>query len=148
MIGDELEILFPDITLTLRTPQGEEEVEVREFRFGQAGRVMPIARPLLQEFASLDAEGSELHELQAKHWGAFLQLLALATGKPVEWIEALPDEAGEAISNAFWQVNAPFFARRLVAEAQMLKHEHNLRMSSIASSAPATDATPPPSPAA
>lgn len=147
-MSDEIAILFPDISLTLRTAQGEEEITVKEFRFGQAGRVMPIARPILQDFVGLDIESVDLHGLQAKHWDAYIELLAISTGKPRDWIEALPDAAGEAISNAFWQVNAGFFTRRLVAEAQMLRAELSSLMHSTPSSEPATDAAPSPSPAA
>lgn len=152
--SDDLTVLFPDQTLTLRTPQGEEQVTVREFRFGQAGEVIPIARPLLEDFAGLDVEAGSLDdlaplfELQAKHWAAFLELVAIATGRPREWVEALPDADGQRLAVAFWQVNTPFFVRRLVAEVATLRDAVASRMSSTPSSAPATGGTRQTSPSA
>lgn len=146
---DDAEILFPDVELTLRTAQGEEDVTVREFRFGQAARVMPIARGLLADFAAVtldDDDTTSLHALQAKHWDAFLDLLAISTGKSRDWLESLSDEAGLLLSNAFWQANTPFFVRRLRAEAEMLRGAFASRMSSMSSSEPATAATPGTSP--
>lgn len=145
MMDNDVEILFPDVELTLRTAQGEEDVTVREFRFGQAARVMPIAKDLLADFAAVtldDDDTTSLHALQAKHWDAFLDLLAISTGKPRAWLEALPDEAGQLIGFAFWQANGPFFVRRLVAEAEMLRGAFASQMSSMSSSEPATAATP------
>lgn len=150
-MDQDAEILFPDITLTLRTSQGEETVTVREFRFGQSARVMPLVRPLLEDFAELSVESVEgdlapLFELQTRHWETFLELVAIACGQPREWVEGLPDEEGQKLAVAFWRVNTPFFVRRLAAEIETLRRLFASRMSSMSSSAPATAATPESSP--
>lgn len=150
-MGDDAEILFPDLEVTLRTPGGEETVTVREYRFGQSARVMPLARPLLADFAELSVESVEgdlapLFELQARHWDAFLDLVAIAVDRPRDWVEALPDAAGQKLAVAYWQVQTPFFVRRLATEIETLRRLFASRMSSTSSSAPDMAATPESSP--
>lgn len=113
-----METLLPDRTLTL----GGEEVTVREFRFGESFRVIPLARPILADLAALrgsDSAGDDLgvfEDLLARHWEATLELMAIAADRPREWIEALPDQDGQLLAWTFWAVNGPFFMRRLVAD--------------------------------
>ncbi|MBA1147422.1 hypothetical protein H0Z60_10175 [Ectothiorhodospiraceae bacterium WFHF3C12] len=116
--AEDLEVLLPDRTLTV----GGEEITVREFRFGDSFRVVPLARPILADLAALrgtESNGEDLavfEDLLARHWERILDLIAISADRPREWIERLPDQDGQTLAWTFWAVNGPFFMRRLVAD--------------------------------
>lgn len=149
---EELEILLPDGTLTV----GQEEVEVRELRFGETLRYAVEIRELVEALEGLQAAepGDELVLFDAAlagHWQAVLTLVAASTGRAREWIEALGDEDGQRLVYAWWAVNAGFFVRRLVARRMARSApaptSSATARSSSSSSPPATDATRRTSPA-
>jgi len=120
---NDLAILFPERELVLRG----ETVTVREFSFEESLRAGAIAQPILAELGQLiETTGTEstypdLEELFARHARAYIELIALATGKPVEWIATLPGKEGDQLAMAFWVVNSGFFTRRLQMRAMSLR---------------------------
>lgn len=147
----ELKLLFPDVDVTVRDPETGEEVAltVREFRFLEGLEAQVLARPLVDALADgFEGEGLDpiaIDEALAAHAGLWLELIARATGRDAAWLAALPDGAGEDLSDAMWSANGAFFVRRVVAEvaARMRKTVEaeigsRLRKSSTPSSAPDT----------
>lgn len=117
--ADDLAILLPDRRVTLETG---EVVEVREFSVRDGLAANAFAFPLIAAIEALFA-GDAVDDV-APHlvWQAFgehiditMRLLALATGKDVEWLEMLGDDDGQALLVALWGANTGFFTRRLVA---------------------------------
>lgn len=118
--GDDLAILYPDRVLAL----GGVTVTLREYRYREGLEALVLARPLLTELRALltgDTEFApeELDALIGRHRDLWLQLLALACGQPLEWIAQLPDHDAMELQMAFWEVNGPFFTRRLLYGAAL-----------------------------
>lgn len=127
---------------------GGEAVEVREFRYLEGLQAAGLARPVLAGLRELiEAEGEiQLEALDAligAHADTWLTLIGMSTGRDLEWLAALSDQDGLALSLAFWRVNGPFFTRRLVLAAAAKGQATPSRSpkSSPPSSAPATEAT-------
>ncbi|MBB3231703.1 DUF6631 family protein [Halomonas stenophila] len=148
------EILFPDETLRI----GGEKIRVREFRYAEGLRAIALGRPILaalrEHLEADDIEPEVLDGVIAEHSDAWLQLIAMSIGKDVAWVEQLADADGLSLSMAFWRVNSAFFMRRLVLGGGLAGGLKSLAAnlspsprSSTPSSMPATDATPPTSPA-
>jgi hypothetical protein len=111
---DDLEILAPDITLTL----AGEEVTARELRFGEQlkyWRELSEVTAELARAAQDDNPDAILEAFVACH-DSFMTLLCAATGKPPAFVEALRGAEAEALLGAFWSANQGFFLRRLLAE--------------------------------
>jgi hypothetical protein len=145
--SDDMEILFPDQTVTI----GKEEIIVREFRFreslkaaSQASGFIAGLRVLLAKTGDKIA-AEDLDILIAEHDEAWLNLVAMSIGRDVEWLAALPEREAMKLQIAFWGVNAPFFTRRLqwgAAFAAAVKARRSPSpTSSPSSSSPASDET-------
>lgn len=120
----DVDVLFPDIKVEVRDPDGGEavEVDVREFRMLDGLRAQAEARELIVEVARVAAEGDGTEggavALEAAIGGRadeWLALLARATGRDAEWLGRLSDRDGQALNVAMWEANGPFFVRRIVA---------------------------------
>jgi hypothetical protein len=118
--ADELEVLAPDRTLDING----ETITVREFRFLEGLRAATHARPILKDMTEIFAQGEgqepaleELEDIFSRHADAFLALMSLSIGKPVEWFAGLSDMEGRLLLLAFWEVNSRFFMSRLVLGA-------------------------------
>lgn len=151
----DLEVLFPDVDVDVRDPDGggAVTVTVSEFRMLDGLRAQAEARSLIAALgAAVDAasaadaaeevtSAAALDAVIGEHADEWLALLARATGHGTEWLGRLGDRDGRAVAEAMWQANGPFFVRRIVAE--LLEPESVLRSlaSSRTSSPPATDAT-------
>jgi len=139
----DAEVLDPDREIEV----GGEKVKVRAFRALEGLRATPIARPIvnsLRELAEGDAEAIEadaVMDLLARHAEAFLELVALSIGKPVDWVRSLRDEESFALAMIFWEVNAGFFMRRLAVAVEMARASGS-STSSATSSQPDMDPTP------
>lgn len=120
--ASELEILVPDHTLTL---SDGESVTVHEYSFMEGLRVDALAGGLIKPLQDLflasrdDGVGLRLQDLAAV-FGAepmlMAELLAMACDREPEWVQALPDQDGQLLMLAWWNVNQGFFVRRLVTE--------------------------------
>lgn len=99
---------------------GDETITVREFRYREGIEAAALAQPLLNGLRSLftDAGGQmiepeALDTLIGQHGEIWLQLIAKASGRDVEWIAALPDHEAFKLHLAFWTANGAFFTRRI-----------------------------------
>lgn len=109
--GSDSEVLFPDREITI----GDETIAVREFSYGEQLRYAARCRGLLaaieQAFAADEAASvDDVIEDFSDEW---LSLLALATGKPRDWLVALTREQGDLLSTAMWGANRDFFLRTI-----------------------------------
>ena len=131
----------------------DQDVPVRELSWGASMRLMPQLRGLLADMRALvGAEGdipiSAVDALLYDHPDAWIALCAAATGQTVEWVEALPGEAGDALRSAAWEANTRFFTRQLVLTATVTAGLKPYRSPSYSptSSAPDSGQTTTPSP--
>lgn len=112
----EAEILFPEREVAV----AGETVTVREFGFRQALRLSARAKPLVEALHdALPTDGGEIDMLAlesafAAHEDITAALMAEATGRPVEWIDALGDRDGRQLLLTFWSVNRHFFLNRMM----------------------------------
>lgn len=114
--------LHPDHTLVI----GGEEVQVRAFRFREGLRLQsqigPFITALAEKMAAADDISVDtLTEIFGQYADQTSQLLAVATGKDQDWVDALSDTDGEALLYAFWEANQDFFLRRVMTKAVTLQ---------------------------
>lgn len=119
----ELEVLIPDVDCPVRDPDTGETVTltVREFRFREGLEVQVEARGLIASLAAL-VNGEEIAPVDiAATIGAdpdlWMGLVARAAERDPEWIARLDDRSAEALDDAMWTANGPFFCRRAVRQA-------------------------------
>lgn len=72
---------------------------------------------LAGDFHDLDS----LRAAFGKNKEVLFQLIAIASGQPVEWIAGLNDIEGERLFLLWWGVNADFFLRRVLRSVQLAK---------------------------
>lgn len=121
MAGD-LDILVPDRDVRLKTG---EVVEVRAFSLRDGMKANAFAWPLIIELEAL-FDGAQLDDVAAhlvdetmgRHAEIMVRLISIATGKPIEWLDALDDDDGQALQHILWAVNSDFFTRRLLQVRQ------------------------------
>ena len=110
---EEAQLLFNERQLTI----GDRDVTVREFAFLEGLRAQVLARPMLKDlrihFESGDADPEDIALLMEGHAEEWLEICALASGEPAEWIAKLPSSQGEQLSLAVWEVCSDFFMRSL-----------------------------------
>jgi Family of unknown function (DUF6631) len=141
---NELEILHPDQEIEL----AGEKITVREFRFGESLKLTPKVQPMIaamsDSLTDKDAASETLVVMAGDYSDLFLELIEVSTGKSREWIEALTDADGMTLLSAFWQVNRPFFMRRLLlhSTARMVA-ERSPSANSTPDSSPTDTAKPP-----
>lgn len=145
---NDVVLLFPDRELEV----AGEKLVVREFRYRQGLEAAALARPFLAGLRALmvgpaaDIDPEAIYVLQSEHSDAWLRLLAMSCGRTVEWVADLPDKEAMSLQNTFWEVNGPFFMRRLVWGAAFVAgdrvHRSRSRKSSPTSSGPDTEPTP------
>ncbi len=144
--AEELEILFPDVELTVRDPDTGEDVTLtmREFRFRESLEAQALARPLIEALAELVAEDEDINAggiagILGEHADLWLTLAGRACGRDPEWLARLSDADGEAVSEAMWSANSGFFSRRVAVAAARKRTQSDSRRSSTPSSGPDTD---------
>lgn len=145
------EILFPDVTFEVRHPSSGEPVRitVRELRFAESMRAASAARPLIEALSRLvgpdtddPLDAGDVQATLEDHGDAWLAVIAVATGRPVEWLAALSESDGSVLSEAMWRVNGAFLARRVVrTAARRMKSESPSQPSSQRSPEPDTGDT-------
>lgn len=116
---DDLSILAPDDEITI----GDETIKVREYRFFESLRLQSDEQPWFQALYHMLAEAKrpptfdDVLELVGKHSDAVERMVALSTGRPVEWVQALGESDGDRLLLTWWQVNSDFFVRRVMRRA-------------------------------
>jgi hypothetical protein len=144
---NDLEVLFPDREIEI----AGEPLTVREFRYREGLEMLAQARPFVAALRALltgpeeDLAPEAFDALLADHLDAWLLMVARSCGRDVAWVARLPDKDAMTLQNAFWEVNAPFFMRRLLwgaafAGAARARRSRS-RKSSPSSSGPDSDAT-------
>lgn len=137
----EIEVLYPERSVTI----AGELVTVRELAFAETLRLEPEMAPLVRAFIELPADDeeqqtSQFAQLFGAHAHAWMGFMATACGKPREWIEHLPDEAGRMLSMLVWTVNSSFFTRRVISGMIARQNAHSVQQhnapSTTASSMP------------
>lgn len=112
---NEIEVLSPDSEITL---QGVT-VLVHEFSFIEGLKAEVLARDMMIELAQIlldqgdDIQVDDLAVLFARHSNNYVELIAMSTSQPRQWVESLSDKDGQLLSWTFWAVNKGFFMRRL-----------------------------------
>lgn len=115
--GEDLDaILGRDQTLTV----GGKRVTVRAFRFAEGLRLTPLARPIIDALRDLfvahegEPPTESILDLVPQHADAWLALMSESADEPEGWIASMDDTDGMTLLLKFWEVNAPFFATRLM----------------------------------
>jgi len=112
----DLQVLYPDREVTI----AGEALTVREFRYREGLEVAVLARPFLFSLRALfmapDDEFTDeaFLALVEENPDVWLALVAKACGRDIEWVANLPNAEAMKLQNIFWEVNGPFFMRRLV----------------------------------
>ncbi|HZF97323.1 MAG TPA: DUF6631 family protein, partial [Pseudoxanthomonas sp.] len=144
---DELSILHPARTFTL----AGREITVREYGHIEGLRLLAWAKPFADDLYATIARGSQppsvaaMAELLATHADLVRDMVAQAADVEPSWVEGLSDVEGDLLVMAWWQVNAGFFIRRLLARAAAENLEARQRAgvaSTPPSLAPVSDAPP------
>ena len=149
----DTDVLFGDqVTVQI----GGEAVEVRELRWAEGMRVMPVLAPMMAavrqyvEQAAGDApraEAAMVEALLSEHPAAWEALICAATGRPAQWLAGLSDNDGLLLQAAAWRANSGFFTRRpmLAALLETMLTSASLTpspTSSVADSASTTETSP------
>lgn len=122
---DTIEPDFFEVTLA-----SHPTVVVRPITVGQLPRFLRVIKPIVDSLAqggtSLeDLQGGEIEvdmlALYVEHGERLNEAIAISTGLPLKVVETLGLDEGIQLAKAVWEVNADFFARRvlpLIAQAQ------------------------------
>lgn len=109
---DDLAIMFPDQTLTLNG----EELLVREYRFVEGTRLLPVAAPIIERLRKCkdvsNITVAELDEIAAEYIDNIVYLISVSIDAEPEWIENLNLEDGQTLLLKWWQVNSPFLLKK------------------------------------
>lgn len=149
----DLDVLFP----ARQVRAGNEELELKPFTFGQIQKAAKLLYPVAAAVQSAGifsvrntrgdvqfrlASDWPLHivELLASGGSDLVAFVAFAIGKPREWVEALGIDEGVALTKAIFELNADFFAQRVLPMLGMAPQSDGAT-SSASSSTAATDAS-------
>ena len=112
----ELEILFP----TAEIEVAGEKLEVKEYTLKQQlqynAKFMPFINALRASLGN-DQEDFSLDDLMvclSANYQNVMELVAISINKPVEFVESLGNQDGEALLIIWWGVNSDFFTRKAV----------------------------------
>lgn len=115
--ADDLEVLHPERLLTI----AGREITVREYGFVEGLRLLPLAEPIIASLQGDMARGVPTFDSVmgtiAEHADVAVQLMAIAAGVDVEWIESLGQNDGQALMMIWWSVNGPFYMRTAATRA-------------------------------
>lgn len=126
---DDLAILHPERSLTL----AGREITVREYGHIEGLRLLAWAKPFTDGLYATIACGSQapnvatMAALLATHADLVRDMAAQAADVEPQWVEILNDVDGDLLIMTWWQVNAGFFIRRLLARAAAEKLEERQR---------------------
>gem|GEM_PF-1690772 len=107
--GDDLAILFPERQLTV----GGKTLTIREYSFKESLQLNDQLQPLITAISGL-IEGEAMPELStvisvfAKQHERLIELVAVAAGCDVAFVENLPQQEGQQLLLLWWNINAPF----------------------------------------
>jgi hypothetical protein len=108
---DELEILGPTNNVA---KFGGEEITVSPIRMGKLQAFTIAVKPIAQDLiAALSGEGDLLATIE-QHGDKLIEAVHIATGVPRETLEGAQIDEFITLAAAVVEVNADFFARRLL----------------------------------
>lgn len=94
-----------------------EQINVQPLKVGQVPAFARASKGILQDLDKLNgAEG--IMELLADHGDDLIAAVSVATGMPVNLVQALAMDEFVSLATAVVQVNADFFTRRLAPTVQ------------------------------
>ncbi len=98
-----------------------EAITVQKFTFAQGLKAEPLIQPMIHDMRRLLAGDAEeaieyraLADIFGRHADEFLELIAIACGRPRAWIETLTDRDGQLLAMTFWTVNSRFFTGQII----------------------------------
>jgi len=106
-LGDPLAALPPVPTSIVI---GGERIELTPIKVGE---VPAFARAVQPVAASLSVSPDWL-ALLAEHGEAVIEAVAIASRKPLDWVESLALDEAVRLAEAVFEVNADFFIRRVL----------------------------------
>jgi hypothetical protein len=113
---DELDVLFPQKRTW--TVNGEEVI-IKEFTFGQLPKAIKLVKGVGGLFAFYQSQGTlntaeAIMHIVSEGGEDLIELLAFNLGKPREWFDGVPSDAGVEILVNFMLVNVSFFTSRVI----------------------------------
>lgn len=121
-MADDLEVLDP---APRHVRFRGETLELRPLRLGDLPAFSRLVRPVIAEFLGdrhPEWDGNDermILEISELHGESILAAAAIATGRPVEWIEGSGSTAEIlALVQAIVEVNRDFFTRAMLAEVR------------------------------
>lgn len=129
---NDMEVLFPEgkgVTVA------GETLTVTPFKFGQLSKVTHLLAPIVRNLTAcglvrIDTDGQKTSMAIAADWPLrmvelmgeggedLLQLIAYAVGKPRAWLDTIEADQGIELGRAVVEVNADFFAKRILPMLQ------------------------------
>jgi hypothetical protein len=104
-----------------------EQLTIKPFRLKQLSAVLRCVESLTEHgvFERSDNDGNKVREFSfpkmlLKGGDSVIEILAIATGKPVEWLGELNPVDGTRLAKAVWGTNADFFTRNQAALRETL----------------------------
>ena len=140
--ADDLSVLFPSRVATV----AGREVTVRELTFPQSmamsAGLTPVIDALIPHYGADGIDSDLVMAILSEHAEVTLELLALSTGQPQDWLAGLPEHDGMHLLLLCMEVHIPFFGRRLELRHQARAQTAALAAArELASSSPASSAT-------
>lgn len=156
-MSDDLKTLFPSEVVTVTG----EPLTVHPFYFGQLSRVVKFCKPIAEALLSsgimtitTNADNTanitlnsdfvpKLFQIMDDGAEPLLCLVALAVGKPREWLDKIPLDEGILLTQKLWDMNSDFFVKRVMPmlAKNLIKLQSTGETSSPVSSAPVIAAT-------
>lgn len=120
-----------------------DTVTVMPFKFGQLAKVTNLLAPIVRNLTAsglvrLDTDGGSVSMSIAADWPLrivelmgeggeeMLQLIAFSVGKPRAWLDTIESDEGIELGKAVVEVNADFFAKRILPTLQAKSSESPL----------------------
>ena len=145
-----LDVLFPE---GKAVDAGGETLTLTPFKFGQYPKALKLMIPLVSAFKAsgilgLDTEGNLVISsdwmvlvdgavsLLAEVGDPMIDLCALATGKPREWLENISADEGVALLRGIFEVNSDFFEKRIAPKLGL-----SVKIAAADGSTPSTDSS-------
>ena len=101
---------FPPAAHTVRA--GGEDLSITPFQVGDVPAVLRAVRSIEPMFAAKDAP-VEWMAIMAEHGDDLIDMVAIGTRKPVEWVRRLAMDDFLQLAAVVYRVNLDFFVQRL-----------------------------------
>jgi hypothetical protein len=106
----ELEQLQPQVSTVVVLG---ETIEIKPLKFRQLLQALKFMSAMIEDINPYQEKELQLFSLFGKHPEEVIGLMALVTGKPVEWFDEIGMEEGIGIVVEAIKVNRDFFSQRV-----------------------------------